>query len=60
MTKAIFLDFYGTAVHEDDVIIHEITERIYRSSPAANPSEISHYWWRCFSELCNNSYGDTF
>lgn len=28
MIKAVLLDFYGTVVHEDDVVIAEITDKI--------------------------------
>jgi len=41
--KAIFLDFYGTIVHEDDEIIENITAKILNSSNAKSTSEISHY-----------------
>lgn len=59
--KAVFLDFYGTLVHEDDVFIKEICEKILLSSAApATLEEISKYWWETFSSLFQSSYGDTF
>ena len=29
MTKALFVDFYGTVVHEDGEVIKKITQIIY-------------------------------
>lgn len=31
MTKAIFLDFYGTVVHEDGAVIKKISQEIYEN-----------------------------
>lgn len=59
--KAIFLDFYGTLVHEDDEIIPLICKEVQRN--AAEPcdvKEISGHWWQGFSTLFQSSYGDTF
>jgi len=59
--KAIFLDFYGTVVHEDDNIIPIICEQIMeRSLIECTVKEIGQYWWNSFSKLFQNSYGETF
>jgi len=59
--KAIFLDFYGTVVHEDDVYIGEICQRILSSSSvSANTREIGDYWWRALSSKFITSYGTNF
>lgn len=36
MLKAIFIDFYGTVVHEDGAVIEIITEEIYKTGTAQN------------------------
>ena len=59
--EAIFLDFYGTLVHEDDIPIADITGKISSCSQCGNsPKEISSYWWREFRKLFENSYGANF
>lgn len=45
ITKAIFLDFYGTVVHEDDEIIPLICQKIKEtSSKDCTIQEIGQYW----------------
>ncbi|WP_010274219.1 HAD family hydrolase [Paenibacillus senegalensis] len=60
--KAIFLDFYGTLVHEDDDIIPVICEEIRLSStkPESSVTEIAAYWWKSFSALMTGSIGTAF
>ncbi|MWC27655.1 HAD family hydrolase [Paenibacillus sp. MMS18-CY102] len=61
MYKAVFLDFYGTLVHEDDVYIEEICGRILKSSPIPSTTrEVGAYWWNSFSKAFQASYGDQF
>lgn len=60
MIKALFFDFYGTIVHEDGVIIDEITTIISSSGNGADKSTIGSYWWRIFQELYMNSFGNSF
>lgn len=60
MKKAIFLDFYGTVVHEDGAVIKEITQEIYETSEVADRSEIGIFWWKEFQRSFNNSYGVKF
>jgi len=60
MLKAIFCDFYGTVVFEDDEPISMITEKIYQTGNAESKKEIGTYWWQCFSRLCMDSYGSGF
>jgi HAD superfamily hydrolase (TIGR01549 family) len=59
--KAIFIDFYGTLVHEDDDIIPLICEQI-KASTSINCStiEIGNYWWSEFSVMFRNNHGETF
>jgi haloacid dehalogenase superfamily, subfamily IA, variant 1 with third motif having Dx(3-4)D or Dx(3-4)E len=58
--KAIFIDFYGTVVHEDGDVIKVITPRIYETGNADKPERKGVYWWNEFQAMCTNSYGDHF
>ena len=60
MTKALFVDFYGTVVHEDGEVIKKITQIIYDTGKVENKSEIGFFWWKEFQDLFLNSYGDSF
>ena len=60
MVKAVFLDFYGTVVHEDGAIIKKVTQEIYQTGNAENISEIGAYWWKEFQTSFNDSYGKNF
>ncbi|WP_435921488.1 HAD family hydrolase [Paenibacillus sp. DYY-L-2] len=59
--KAIFLDFYGTLVHEDDEIIPLICKEVRQNAvEPCDIKEIGSHWWQGFSNLFQNSYGDSF
>lgn len=58
--KAFFIDFYGTVVHEDGLVIKEITRQIMASGHADNESEIAGFWWKEFQDLFMSSHGVTF
>lgn len=59
--KAVFLDFYGTLVHEDDEIIPIVCEHIRSSSETiCEIKDIGDFWWKVFSGEFRKSYGDTF
>lgn len=60
MPKAIFIDFYGTVVHEDGAVIKKITDEIYTTGTAQNRSEIGTFWWNEFQSLFQSAYGDRF
>ncbi len=61
MVDVVLLDFYGTVVHEDDVVIDQICKTISRSAEVhATPREIGSYWWATFSDGFKSSYGDGF
>ncbi|MDQ8733551.1 HAD family hydrolase [Paenibacillus sp. LHD-38] len=61
MYKAVFLDFYGTLVHEDDVFIEEICNKILTStSTRTTTRDIGRYWWESFTRTFYSSYGDNF
>jgi len=59
--KALFLDFYGTLVHEDDIAISEITKKISCFTPSGClPKEIGSFWWAELRGLFENSFGNNF
>ncbi len=60
LIKALFFDFYGTIVHEDGVVIDEITTIISNTGDGAKKSTIGSYWWQIFRESYMNSFGDSF
>lgn len=60
MSKALFLDFYGTVVHEDGEIIKKIIQIIYETGNAESKSEIGAFWWLDFQEMFTNAFGDRF
>lgn len=61
MYKAVFLDFYGTLVHEDDVFIEDICKKVLAStSTQTTAKDIGRYWWDSFSKTFYSSYGDKF
>jgi len=59
--KALFLDFYGTLVHEDDDLIANIAQKISAASPG-NPDtkSIASLWWSEFSSGIENSFLGSF
>ncbi|RKN66025.1 HAD family hydrolase [Paenibacillus ginsengarvi] len=61
MFKAVFLDFYGTLVQEDEVFLQRICSRISESSSLRTASgEIGTYWSACFARTCRSSFGEHF
>ncbi len=60
MKKAIFLDFYGTVVHEDGENVRKISQMIFDTGEAESILEIGAYWWNEFSMLFTNAYGENF
>ncbi|MCM1267680.1 MAG: HAD family hydrolase [Bacteroidales bacterium] len=60
MIKALFVDFYGTIVHEDGVVVDEITTIISNTGDGTKKSIIGGYWWQIFQESYMNSFGNAF
>lgn len=60
MIKALFVDFYGTVVHEDGEVIKQISQEIYDTGKVNDKSEIGSYWWSEFQNAFLNAYGDNF
>lgn len=60
MKEAIFLDFYGTVVHEDGENVRKISQIIFNTGNASNTSEIGTFWWNEFYTSFVNAYGENF
>lgn len=60
MKKAVFIDFYGTVVHEDGEIIKKISQEIFETGKVEQKSEIGAYWWNEFQTAFLSAYGDDF
>ena len=60
MVKAVFIDFYGTLVHEDGAVIREVSQIIFDTGVVQNYSEIGGYWWNEFQTMFHNAYGESF
>ena len=58
--KAIFMDYYGTVVHENGPIAMEVVQSIYKSSQAKSPEDIFRYWWKTFREKLGRANGAYF
>lgn len=60
MIKAIFVDFYGTLVHEDGAVIERVSQEIYDTGIVEDKSQIGAYWWKEFQTAFLNSFGENF
>ena len=60
MVKAIFLDFYGTVVHEDEDVICKIIKEISDTGNEKSRSEIGSYWQEEFQKTVYSAYGKNF
>lgn len=60
MIKAVFVDFYGTLVHEDGEVIKKVSQEIYDTGMVEDRSQIGTYWWKQFQTAFLNSYGENF
>jgi 2-haloalkanoic acid dehalogenase type II len=59
--KAIFLDFYGTVVHEEEASLIEICHKIKgKSNTEATALEIGYDWMKEFNQLLTSSHGEKF
>lgn len=55
MIKAVFIDFYGTVVHEDGEVIKQVSQEIYSTGKVTDKSEIGTYWWNKFQKAFNSA-----
>lgn len=60
MIKAVFIDFYGTVVHEDGEVIKQVSQEIYSTGKVTDKSEIGTYWWNEFQKAFNSAYENSF
>ncbi len=60
MVKALFLDFYGTVVRDDGLLIQKFIEEIYRGGNAKRISEVESFLWKQFRTRCTAARGKDF
>lgn len=60
MVKAVFIDFYGTIVHEDGEVIKKVSQEIFDTGNVKDKSEIGAYWWNEFQTAFLSAYGSQF
>ncbi len=60
MVKAVFIDFYGTIVHEDGAVIKEVCQEIVDTGVVQDKSQIDAYWWQEFQAGFMNAHGNRF
>jgi 2-haloacid dehalogenase/putative hydrolase of the HAD superfamily len=62
MIKAIFVDFYGTLVEEDDKIVSSIVDNVVNRSnnKNINRNDVDQFWRKEFVSLCNVHNGENF
>lgn len=60
MVKAVFIDFYGTLVHEDGAVIEKISQEIFETGKVERISDIGAFWWNEFQTSFLRSYGENF
>lgn len=58
--QGIFLDFYGTVVHEYGAETWEVIDRVYKCGRGQSQDEVLAYWWRVYSQLLNQAWGENF
>ena len=60
MVKAVFIDFYGTIVHEDGEVIKKVSQEIFDTGNVKDKSEIGTHWWNEFQTAFLSAYGSQF
>lgn len=60
MVKAVFLDFYGTVVHEDGEVIKKITDIIMETGRVDDRGRVGAFWWNEFQTMCADAHGEAF
>lgn len=60
MVKAVFIDFYGTLVHEDGAVIAKISQKIFETGVVEKISHIGAFWWNEFQTSFLKAYGENF
>ena len=60
MINAVFCDFHGTIVHDDDEPLGIILKKMMESGTAASRQDIEAFWLQSYSALVSTSFGDNF
>lgn len=58
MVKGLFLDFYGTVVHENGPISFQVIEKVFKSGNAKSPQEAVSYWGSVFQQKLSQAQGE--
>jgi 2-haloalkanoic acid dehalogenase type II len=59
--KAVFMDFYGTVVREEEESLLTICHKIKAAATSdASVAEIGHFWMKEFNTLLERCHGDSF
>jgi 2-haloalkanoic acid dehalogenase type II len=59
--KAVFLDYYGTLVQEDEAILNQIIQLIADHSPIApTTAQVGRRWWEQMVTMCRAAHGSDF
>jgi 2-haloacid dehalogenase/putative hydrolase of the HAD superfamily len=59
--KALFMDFYGTLVRENDGVIRDVCRRVCETTAqVVAPGDVAHFWWETMNGLFREHQGDAF
>lgn len=58
--RGILLDFYGTVVEEDDLVVRAIVDKLADEYPGVSGRDLGHLWWDGFSSTLTAAHGRTF
>ena len=60
MIRAVFIDYMGTLVKEDNPYVQEVIGRCFTNSNAKKPLDILHYWFQYHDALLEKYNGETY
>lgn len=59
--KALFMDFYGTLVRENDGVIRDVCRRVCETTAqVVAPGDVAHFWWETMNGLFRDHQDDAF
>ncbi|MCD8049366.1 MAG: HAD family hydrolase [Clostridia bacterium] len=60
MVDAVFIDFYGTVVYEDEAVVERVSREICEKGDAESAGEVIKYWWKDLNEETGRAFGESF
>lgn len=60
MTKAVFIDYTGTIIREDNEYVIKAAKLVASNSTLPDPAETLKRWWKLIKNLENQSYKENF